>query len=125
MGTLVDIPTFGDNELIFTNPDTGCADTLNVQLEEVAPPTAPLNLIETEFAAMGMNCEFETPAYCVEIPYDEFMTDYTVKLNGETYTMPFTACNFLSNHKYSYGSLPGLGFAGPYTITNWMVDGNT
>jgi gliding motility-associated-like protein/uncharacterized repeat protein (TIGR01451 family) len=125
MGTLLNIPTFGDNVLIFTNLDTGCADTLTVKLEEVVPPVAPTNLIDTEFAAMGMNCEFETPAYCMEIPYDEFIVDYTVKLNGAPYAMPFEACNFLSNHKYSYGSLPGLGIAGPYTITNWVIDGNS
>ena len=74
----------------------------------------PVDMVSVDFD------ENPTP-YCVPIPFSS-LSNFNVFFQGQLITNPFS-CTF-AGVSYNYGLLPGGGFAGPYNLNNWEVDGS-
>ncbi len=61
---------------------------------------------------------------CNPFPLGEALL-YDYSINGEPYTGNIGICSFDTLFSYSFSSLPGGGFSGPYELQSWIVDGNT
>ncbi len=62
-------------------------------------------------------------SFCVQTPLSS-LQGYDLTFNGGPLTNPFN-CNLEPTTAYSFSLLPGAGFSGPYTLTSWVVGGNT
>ena len=120
MGTQMTLPADATG-IVYVHPDTGCSDTLYVNLNLVQPHP---QIFEEKLVVTSVDCDFETPGYCLNIPYTE-LYQYSFTLNGQPYTGNFGVCNYMADHFYTYVSLPGLGYGGPYKLESWKVNGQT
>ncbi len=121
MGSEIQIPGLGTFELVITEVTGDCSDTLIIVIDQ-GPSPLPGDFIDAEFAAVGMNCDFNLPTVCVEIPYND-MGDYIITNNGQPFTGTLEPCNFEASRYYNYLNLPGLGNDGPYSIDGWTING--
>ena len=62
-------------------------------------------------------------AFCVQTPLTQ-LAGYDLVFNGQPLINPYD-CKFELTTGYSYSLLPGAGFSGPYTLSSWVVNGNT
>lgn len=54
---------------------------------------------------------------------EESVTDYSIILNNEPYTGSLVGCTFDTTFNYATAAIPGWGMEGPYTVTNWTING--
>jgi len=115
----------GFHEVIFKNIQTGCSDTLYVDVECIVcppihdnPPTDPFGNIEW----MASDCAADT-VFCTNILATN-LANYVVTDNGDLFN-DFVVCDVDSTICYNYFTLPGMGQSGPYTITGWVINGAT
>ncbi|MCO6484665.1 MAG: gliding motility-associated C-terminal domain-containing protein [Saprospiraceae bacterium] len=71
--------------------------------------------------AIITDCD-EPAEVCLEIPLTQYH-EYTILWNGEPYDGLIDGCQFDSIIAYTYYTLLGLGYAGPYELTSWTVNG--
>lgn len=118
LGTLFTLPA-GTSQIVFINPTSGCSDTIDANLNMFQPHPG---IFEEELVVTSVNCDHETPGYCLGIPFTE-LYQYSFTVNGEVYAGDFGMCSYVASHFYTYVSLPGLGSSGPYKLENWSVNG--
>ena len=54
---------------------------------------------------------------------EESVTDYSISLNNQPYTGSLVGCTFDTTYNYATMAIPGWGMEGPYTVTNWTING--
>ena len=119
-GTLLTLDT-GFHELIMTDLVTGCSDTLiaNVICDDCPDVYSGVSTV------VGADCNDVTDI-CLDIPFQEFLFNYEVFDNGNTYGGIRKGCGFDTlSTCYLVSALPDQGMAGPYSIDSWAVGGIT
>jgi len=58
------------------------------------------------------------------VPFME-LEDFDILDNGTLFGGSLAACDFDSLMAYTYTALPGGGYAGPYLLQQWVVDGQS
>ena len=115
----------------FTGQDSAClvvcdsmatCDTLIVLIEvtEVVPCEALF--AEAQDTLWAADCA--EAWYCIPVPFME-LEDFEILDNGTLFGGSLAACDFDSLMAYTYTALPGGGYAGPYLLQQWEVDGQT
>lgn len=61
---------------------------------------------------------------CIDVPLNEF-NDYALFQNGVDFDNPIMGCDIDTLLVYTYTTLFGQGESGPYTITQWVINGDT
>ncbi|MEM9819759.1 MAG: SdrD B-like domain-containing protein [Bacteroidota bacterium] len=113
MGTLITLDT-GFHQIIISDLNTGCVDTLNVGLDCVDCP----NIYDGPNVLLAPNCN-ELLDVCLNLDINE-VQNYVVTDNGELYTDGFNGCDLDSIYTYV-----ALAFINPgnYTLDSWEVNG--
>lgn len=103
----------------FNNSSTLC-DTTYLQVNVLGLADCdPVFVADTVTLAYSGN----PTNYCVPVPLTNLL-GYELYLNGTPLVNPF-ACDYEPTTSYSYTSLPGAGFSGPYSLDAWVVNSNT
>jgi gliding motility-associated-like protein/uncharacterized repeat protein (TIGR01451 family) len=118
MGTQLTLPVDA-SEIVYVNPQTGCSDTLLLNLTLASPKP---EIFEEPLVVTSISCDYEPSGHCLKIPYTE-LYQYRFTLNGQPFTGNFSVCNYVANHFYTYVSLPGLGNNGSYRLDSWRENG--
>ncbi len=108
----------GFHQIIFLDPNDGCLDTVDVQVNCIACPevySGP-KVFEVD------NCN-DQQVICVDLTSDE-LSQYTITDNGLVYSGSLPSCSTDSFYVYDYSTLPGGGTAGPYQLQSWSVNGS-
>ncbi len=107
-------------EVIITNSATCCSDTIVLTRCGEEQPCVEEIITQNQFEEM-IDCG-ETATICLDIPFST-LNNYDLEVtNGAFEGIPLP-CNYDSMFAYTYFTLPGQGAAGPYKVTNWIVDG--
>ena len=118
MGTAIVLEE-GIHEVVYVNPGTGCSDTVTVSVVSASPSG---DILGTRMTAVSADCGDGNLDICLEIPFN-LKEGYSFELNGTPYSGGFGACDHFFDHYYAYAILPGMGFAGPFTLDEWTVNG--
>ena len=122
------------NKCVVMNPimlgmDTACIEvciaadscaTVTI-IVEVLPPCE--DFIPQEFIGTGVDCDSGDTLLCIPVPLGQ-MQNYSIEIDGETYTGPRLGCDQDSIFTYSYTAIIGLG-SGPFSVDSWMVNNTT
>ena len=113
-----------DDALCVLCDDTGICDTTRVIFNVASPLDDPCAepVFEQAFAEYELSDCNATVTVCADIPEGQ-AANFAVYQNGAPYTGPVTGCSFDTTYSYSYFLLPGNGQSGPYSLTDWLVDG--
>jgi gliding motility-associated-like protein len=76
---------------------------------------------DTLYAATP-NCAAETNVCLPGLPLDNVLK-YQFNVNNTLYNGRFTGCDFDTIRQYVYQNLTARGYAGPYTLKSWMLNG--
>ena len=107
-------------EIIITNTATCCSDTIVLTRCGEEQPCIEQIISQNQFDEM-VDCG-ETATICLDIPFSTLDNYDLAVTNGAFEGIPLP-CNYDSMFAYTYFTLPGQGAAGPYKVTNWIVDG--
>ena len=102
----------GSNTFVFENTVDNCMDTVTVELSSPLVPYSGATSFEIE-------CDAQQTV-CLSIPFSN-LGDYSISVNGNAAST--NGCTPYTFYNYSYASIPGGGFTGPYSIDNWTVNG--
>lgn len=119
MGTELTIGA-GTHQVVYVNPDDGCADTLTVIV--LPAPPLPGDIFFEKLIVESGNCDYADLSTCLDIGWSD-LPNYDFFLNGETFNGTFEVCSYQHLHYYTYATIPGLGLAGPYLLEDWSIDG--
>ena len=98
-----------------------CKAILSYEVLEDCEPDCP-NLVAAEIGHAGTTDCAAPVGYCLDIPFSTVIA-WDINLNGADYASSLSGCNFDTNFVYNYALVPDSGENGPYTMTNWMVNG--
>ena len=116
-GSIIRLPV-GTNLLVVTESNTGCTDSIvvNVTCRECNDDvfTGPTTFFLD-------NCD-TTATVCLDIPTD-LLNNYLITENGDPATLG--VCNMDSLIAYDFSQLPGGGLEGPYELSGWDVNDTT
>jgi len=107
-------------EVIITDTATCCSDTILLKRCGEEQPCVEDIIAQNQFDE-SIDCG-ETATICLDIPFTA-INNYELVANNSPFTGAILPCNFDSMFAYTYFTLPGQGAAGPYKITNWIIDG--
>lgn len=80
------------------------------------------NIFELEYDVITSNaCESGIP-YCLDERLSN-VASLELTINGVPYNSQMSNCNYTTVFAYTYVYLPGAGQSGPYTITDWTING--
>ncbi len=112
----------------YTGQDTACVVVCDLSgmcdttvLVFTVVPDCTDFISATSLMATLADCSADT-ALCIEVPYDE-IGNYQIYDNGSIYGGAMEGCDNDTTFVYDYSGLPGAGFAGPYSVDIWVVDG--
>ncbi len=121
----ITITAAGDHILIATDINTGCTDTLYIDVEEPAVTPAEEDcdeLWEDEVLVLETS-DCNVPAdFCSGVAIQEIL-EYDITDNGAVYTGDLSGCGYESINRYAYFSVPGQCSDGPYTLESWSING--
>ena len=119
--TRMNLPT-GDYLLVVSQPEI---DTCEMKIYFTIVDGCS-NCDAEVFASSEMSIELvecdDLARVCLAIE-EESVTDYSILLNNEPYTGSLVGCTFDTTYNYATLAIPGWGMEGPYTVTNWVVNG--
>jgi len=118
-GTLIDISGFGAHELIVTDNADGCTDTINITVNEVICNED--FVIDEMLTVSTQECD-QLVDVCINFEINN-ITDFALFDNGMPYQGGFMGCDNDTVLVYNYFNTPDTLNAGPYTITDWTIDG--
>ena len=117
----VDVRTMNQPiEVIITDTATCCSDTLLIKRCGEEQPCVVEIIAPNQFQEM-IDCG-ESAKICLDIPFSN-INNYDLVANNSPFAGEILPCNYDSMFAYTYFTLPGQGLAGPYEVTNWIVDG--
>jgi gliding motility-associated-like protein/uncharacterized repeat protein (TIGR01451 family) len=93
-----------------------------VKIDAVNEPCG--DIVTNSFAEFTITACDKLADVCIELPL-EAMLEFELKVNGQPYTNGIFGCDFDSTFAYTYFGVPGKGNAGPYTLNQWTVNGQT
>ena len=82
------------------------------------------NIVQLDSAFVQIEQCNQLGQVCVDIPLNDF-PNYQLLLNNEPYNLPIAACDIDTLLVYTYTTLFGQGNSGPYTLTEWIINGDT
>ena len=82
------------------------------------------DLIPQTFLAAGTTCEQDSGRICLPISPAQLL-NIEILVDDAPYEQDILPCDYDSIYILYYNNLPGQGFAGPYTVLNWQVGGQS
>ncbi|MGK0363014.1 MAG: gliding motility-associated-like protein [Saprospiraceae bacterium] len=119
--TRMNLPV-GDYLLVISQPDIDtCEMKLYFTILDGCTNCDTEVFANSEISIELIECD-DLGKICLTIE-DESITDYSILLNNEPYTGSLVGCTFDTTYNYATAAIPSWGMAGPYTVTNWSVNG--
>gem|GEM_PF-3187813 len=111
-----------DDLSVTVTDSLGCSRKLTGLRVSNSCPDSCGNLFASDFEYFSTsNCD-GLAEVCLEVPLNE-MLNYSFTDNGLLYIQAVEGCLNDTSQSYSYLTLPGQGFDGPYELISWKVNG--
>ncbi len=113
-----------DNLSVTVTDSLGCSRSLTGLSVSNDCPSSCGNLFASDFEYFATsNCDGFAEV-CLDVPLSE-MLNYSFTDNGLLYIQGVEGCLNDTSQSYSYLTLPGQGFGGPYELISWKVNGTS
>ncbi len=113
-----------DSACLKITTSTGASTTVSLSVTVSPKQFVCTPFLTSHSATITNGCTNDSAKVCIDIALDN-IPDYSIYVNGASYTSTFEGCKYDTITSYQYYVIPGRGSAGPYKLDYWVYNGDT